>query len=110
MKKHGTRKRRTPPRRTRKQRKQKGGYGDQTIYFVSEESPSRPGYPIVRVLSSQGDNAGGVMGWEQYLSEATYDIEDQLIALKMNRGNKKVPKKAVVKKVVIRKPVYIPKT
>lgn len=110
MKKRQTRKQKSPPRRTRKRRQQKGGYGDQTLYLVSSESPSRPGYPVMRVLSVDGDSMGGFMGFEQYLSDLTYDIEDQLLAIKLNRANKKVPKRAIVKKLVIRKPLYLPKT
>lgn len=111
MKKHsGTRKRRSPPRRTRKRRAQRGGYyGDQTLYLVTSESPSRPGYPIMRVIPMEGDGMGGFMGIERNLSDIAFGVEDSLLALKMNRGNKKVPKRAIVKKLVIRKPLYLPK-
>ena len=99
-------------RRTKKRRqnkRQKGGGNDQTIYFVSSESPSRPGYPVMRVLSTNGDGMGGFTGIENYVSEQAYDIEDQLLSIKMNRSNKRTPKHAIVKKIVIKKPIYLPK-
>lgn len=114
---HFGKKSKSQKRKTRKQKptqrkkaKRVGGNreGDRTFYFVASESLSRPGYPIMQVISTYGDGMGGFMSFEKYLSDLTYEIEDQLLAITNNRANKKIPKNAVVKKIVIRNPIYVP--
>jgi hypothetical protein len=107
------------PNRTRKYRKPKTtkhhrkggnmrGTRNKTLYLVTTESPSRPKYPVMRFIFNDGDGIGGITSFEKYLSELAYDIEDQLIALKLNQRNINKSPIALIKKYIINKGMYIP--
>jgi hypothetical protein len=55
-----------------------------------------------------GSGENGLSEFENYLSELTYDIEDSLAALELNRQGKRLPKQARIKKHIVEKPIYIP--
>jgi hypothetical protein len=76
--------------------------------LVTTESPSRPKYPVMRFIFNDGDGIGGITSFEKYLSELAYDIEDQLIALKLNQRNINKSPIALIKKYIINKGMYIP--
>jgi len=99
-------------RRTQKRRDHSvGGDGNNYVdsyYYMVSESETRPGYPVVRVIHMPGHGAGGLFQFEKYLSDLTYDIEDSLAALELNRQGKRLPKQARIKKYVVKRPFYNP--
>lgn len=82
--------------------------GNKKVYYTTEESPTRPNYPVVRVVVTEKDEAGFMQQLEEHFSKLGYEIEDYLVALKRSEANEKLPKMYVVKGQEIIEPVYIP--
>jgi hypothetical protein len=100
------------PRKTRHYRKKARPAmlgGDKKVSVLVMESPTRPKYPVSRIIVTDGDTGkGSVYKLEEYMSDVTYGVEDALAALKQNKEGNKLPKQIFVNGFNIREPIYTP--
>ena len=85
----------------------RGRGGGEKLGVIVYESPTRPKFPVSKVVYIDDDRLGSTQKFGRTLSDSFYDAEDYLYALKENQKGKKLPNKFVFHSIDIEKPTYI---